>query len=57
MNDKSRNNIMADLGVYTANRKIKHMIDNEIAQQTTKKPRSMSFGVLLRLLLITAPVI
>ena len=27
---------MAYLGVYTANRKIKHMIDNEIAQQTTK---------------------
>ena len=31
---------MADLGVYTANRKIKHMIDNEIAQQTTKNPEA-----------------
>lgn len=28
------NKIVADIGVWTGNRKIKHMIDNEIAQQT-----------------------
>ena len=28
------NKIMADIGVYSGNRKIKHMIDNELAQQT-----------------------
>lgn len=33
-NGHDGNKIMADIGVYTGNRKIKHMVDNEIAQQT-----------------------
>lgn len=33
-NGHDGNKIMADIGVYTGNRKIQHMIDDEIAQQT-----------------------
>ena len=33
-NGHDGNKIMADIGVYTGDRKIQHMIDDEIAQQT-----------------------